>query len=145
VTAVLPAVEAWLWVDEDDLVLLGSRCGTCGTYVFPPTGAGCPNPSCDGTELEKVPLSRTGRLWSWTVNHYAPPAPYVSEEPFVPYAVAAVELTEERLVILGQLAPDVEVLALEIGQEMELAAGALREADGSRAAVWNWRPARQAA
>ena len=39
-----------------------------------------------------MPLSATGTLWSFTDNHYQPPAPYMSPDPFVPYAIAAVEL-----------------------------------------------------
>ena len=36
----------------------------------------CPNPACEGDELEQVALSRRGTLWSYTENRYPPPAPY---------------------------------------------------------------------
>ncbi len=99
----VPAVEGW-FTTEEPYTLIGAKCGTCGTYVFPPRSGACPNPSCDATELEPTPLSRRGRVWSYTENHYAPPAPYVAAEPFEPYALAAVELEAEGLVILGQVA-----------------------------------------
>lgn len=139
-TVLAPAIEGWFTLDPDAPRLLGSRCGVCGTASFPPGRSYCPNPSCDGSGLETAELSRTGRLWSWTVNHYAPPPPYVSPDPFEPYAVAAVELSEERIVVLGQLAPGVDPEALEIGTEMELVLGSLTAEDGGSLAIWNWRP-----
>ena len=45
--------------------------------VFPPVAVRCPNPSCHG-ELEEAALSRRGRVWSFTINHYAPPPPYAA-------------------------------------------------------------------
>jgi len=79
----VPAVDGWFTTDEP-YTLIGAKCGACGTYVFPPRSGACPNPECDGTDLEPTPLSRRGKVWSYTENHYAPPAPYVAAEPFEP-------------------------------------------------------------
>ena len=73
----------------------------CGTIVFPPRDGACPNPDCDSDTLEPTTLSRRGRVWSYTENHYAPPPPYVAADPFEPYALAAVELDDEGIVVLG--------------------------------------------
>jgi uncharacterized OB-fold protein len=131
-----PAIEGWFTTDPEP-ALLGSRCTTCGTYVFPHASIACPNPECDGAEFDEVPLSRRGRLWSWTTNHYAPPAPYVSPDPFVPYTVAAVELPDEKLVVLGQVdgAPD----GLAVGTEMEVVVDTLFEDDDAVHQVWKWK------
>ncbi|MBV8560030.1 MAG: OB-fold domain-containing protein, partial [Acidimicrobiia bacterium] len=99
----VPAVEGWFTMDDADPRLLGNRCTSCGTVFFPKASIACRNPSCAGTEFEDVPLSNRGRVWSYTTNHYAPPAPYMSPDPFEPYSVAAVELAEEKLVVLGQV------------------------------------------
>jgi len=69
------AIEGWFTMGEEPS-LLGLRCPECGTYVFPPRAAACPNPDCTATELDPVELSRTGTVWSYTVNRYAPPEPY---------------------------------------------------------------------
>lgn len=121
--------------------LLGTRCASCGTVFFPKVTGWCRNPGCVGTDLEEVPLSRTGRVWSYTDSRYQPPAPYVSPEPFEPYALAAVELAEERIVVLGQLVPGTGVGDLKVGDEVELVLGTLYEDDENSYLVWKWKPA----
>ena len=60
---------------------------------------------------------------------------------FRSYTVAAVELTEERMVILGQLADGVDPASIEVGQEMELTLATLYEDDEHEYIVWKWKPA----
>ena len=136
----VPAVEGWFTLDDDDPRLLGTRCVDCGNYFFPWETGFCRNPACAGTELEEVPLSRRGRLWSFTNNCYPPPAPYVAADPFEPYAVAAVELEPEQMVVLGQVVPGVGVEKLAAGMEMELVLGTLYEDDENEYLVWKWQP-----
>jgi uncharacterized OB-fold protein len=131
-------IEGW-FAAEPEPHLIGGRCTSCGSYAFPPTAPSCPNPSCSGTELEPVSLSRRGRLWSWTVARYAPPPPYVAADPFVPFALAAVELPEERMVVLGQIHPAADLAGLAVGDEMEVVSGTLPGDDATP--IWNWRPA----
>ena len=133
---VIPAIEGWFGEDPEPH-LLGTRCRTCGSYAFPPGRTSCPNPSCGGDDLDTVPLSRTGRVWSWTVNHYAPPPPYVAADPFRPFAVAAVELAEERMIVLGQV--DGDPGALAIGDAMELVVAPLFEEEDGARSTWKWR------
>ena len=136
----VPAVEGWFTMDEAAPHLLGTRCKKCGTYFFPREQTFCRNPGCGGTELEEVKLSNRGKLWSFTDNHYAPPAPYVSPNPFVPYAIAAVELAAEKMVVLGQVAEGYGVHSLKAGREMKLVLETLYEDDESRFVVWKWQP-----
>ncbi len=136
----IPAVAGWFRMDPEDPRLLGTRCRSCETYFFPAETVYCRNPRCGGTEFEEVPLSRRGTLWSFTNNCYPPPAPYVAPEPFEPYAIAAVELAEEKMVVLGQVVPGVGVDELEAGMEMELVLDTLSEDDDHEYVVWKWRP-----
>ena len=46
--------------------------------MFPNRRIACPNPECAGTAFDEVTLSRRGRVWSHTTNHYPPPAPFVA-------------------------------------------------------------------
>ncbi len=137
----LPAVEGWFTDGAGEPSLLGSRCRTCGTVTFPPTAAFCRNPDCDGLEFDAVPLSRQGRVWSYTDARYQPPPPYVPPGPeHVPFAIAAVELEDEQMVVLGQVADGYSVDDLFVGQLVELVVEVLFTADGVDHVVWKWRP-----
>jgi uncharacterized OB-fold protein len=136
----VPAIEGWFTL-EDPPTLLGLHDAESGSYFFPKDVAVSRAPGHATSELVEAPLSRTGRLWSYTTNHYQPPAPYVSPDPFEPYTVAAVELQKERMVVLGQLAPGVDPASLEVGAEMELVLGTLYEDDDNEYVVWKWKPA----
>ena len=133
----VPAVEGWFTMDEAEPRLIGNRCTTCGTVFFPAAALACRNPSCDGTEFEEARLSGRGKVWSYTTNHYAPPAPYVSPDPFVPYSVAAVELEDEKMVVLGQVEGD--DADLRVGAEAELVLSTLFEDDEGEHVVWKWK------
>jgi uncharacterized protein len=137
----VPAVDGWFTLDEVAPQLIGTRGKESGSYFWPTTIATSGNPSAPGEEREPVLLSRRGRLWSWTTNHYPPPEPYVAPEPFVPYTVCAVELEAEQMVVLGQLAPAADADRLELGMEMELVLGSLFEDDAHEYLVWQWQPA----
>ena len=136
----VPAVEGWFRIDEAAPCLIGSRCRSCGSLFFPREAAFCRNPDCSGSEFEPAPLSRRGKLWSFTDNRYPPPAPYVSPDPFEPYAIAAVELEAERMVVLGQVVRGVGTDRLRAGMEMELVLDTLYSDDAHEYVIWKWRP-----
>ena len=136
----VPAIEGWFTLDSREPRLLGLRDTESGSVFFPKDVAVSRAPGHAAAPLEEVELSRRGRLWSWTTNHYAPPPPYVAPDPFVPYTVAAVELAEERMVVLGQLAPGVDPAGLEAGDEMEIVLDTLYEDDENEYLVWKWKP-----
>jgi uncharacterized OB-fold protein len=131
-----PAVEGF-FVTDPEPALLGTRCSDCGTYHFPAETFFCRNPACSGTSLEQVALSRRGTVWSWTMNRYPAPAPFPQTDPFEPYGVAAVELADERMVVLGQLTGDFETL--KIGDEVELSVEPHRDGESL---IWKWKPVR---
>ena len=135
----VPAVEGWFTMDADAPALVGRRGSETGSYYFPPTLAFSRNPSASGEELDEVQLSRRGRVWSWTTNHYQPPDPYIAPDPFVPYTVVAVELVDEQMVVLGPLAPGADPAELAVGREVELGLQTLYEDDDHEYVVWSWR------
>ena len=137
----LPAIDGW-WAGDDAGVphLIGGKCPKCATYVFPPRANNCPNPGCDGDELDQVPLSRRGTLWSYTENRYAPPPPYPSPDPFEPFAVAAVELAGEGIIVLGKVVEGTLAADLKVGIEMELTTMPLfTDDEGIERVVYAWR------
>ena len=108
--------------------------------MFPPRAGACPNPDCSSDELVPTALSSHGPIWSYTENRYAPPPPYPSPDPFVPFAVAAVELAEEGLIVLGKVVEGTLAADLKVGMEMELATMPLYvDDDGVERIVYAWR------
>jgi uncharacterized protein len=136
-----PAVEGW-FTTEDRPALVGSRCRSCGTVFFPREEAFCRNPGCTGESFDEVELSRTGRIWSYTDARYQPPPPYIpATDPYEPFALAAVELESEGLVVLGQVAAGYGVDDLTVGAPVELVVETLyTDDDGVDRTIWRWRP-----
>ena len=139
----VPVVEGMFREDAGGVArLLGGKCPSCGAYFFPKQWSFCRSSSCTGVELEDVELSAQGTLWSFTDNRYAPPPPYPAREPFEPYGVAAVELADEQMIVLGQTATGTEISSLSAGDVMELVVEPLFETDDEVRTVWKWKAAR---
>lgn len=149
----VPAIEGWFTMPPEDaefpadgsgltgITLLGTRCSGSGTYFFPPERTMSRAPGHADAALEDVTLSTSGTLWSYTDAQYQPPEPFVApSDPYQPYCLAAVELAEEKLVVLGQVVAGVGVDDLSVGMPMELVADVLNEDEESTFVVWKWRP-----
>lgn len=136
-----PAIDGWFATDDTGVAhLIAGKCTQCGTVVFPPRANNCPNPACGGDQLDQVPLSRRGTLWSYTENRYAPPLPYPAPNPFEPFAVAAVELAAEGIIVLGKVVEGTLAADLTVGMEMELTTMPLyTDDDGVERIVYAWK------
>ena len=91
--------------------LIGTRCRACGEY-FHPRRITCAN--CFSEDVQEVPLSRRGRIFTYTVARVGYPMSPVK----APFVSAYVELPEGVQVIshVTDLDPD----RVEIGTEVEL-------------------------
>ena len=94
--------------------LIGSRCTRCGEVTFPEQQI-CLN--CCTQTMERLLLSRKGRLYSFTIQRHQPPPPYRGPDPFIPYGVGEVELPEG--VIITSVLTENDPEAFKIGVEME--------------------------
>lgn len=86
--------------------LLGGRCRDCGALRFPHRGF-CG--ACQGTGIDRAPLSRQGRIYTFTIVRHPPPG-YRGQ---APYAIGYVELAEGLRVMTTITAEDLE--SLQIG------------------------------
>ena len=136
----VPALDGWFTLDTQAPNLIGSQCDSCGTYYFPTQSNFCKNPACDSESFSEVLLSRKGKVWSYTNSCYKPPEPFISADPFEPYAIAAVELAKEKMIVLGQVVQGVDVSELRSGMEMELVLETLFEDEDSSKLTWKWKP-----
>jgi uncharacterized OB-fold protein len=81
-------VEESLFASLDPVALKGSACADCGAHVFP-AQASCP--MCASVAVAEVALPTEGTVWSWTTQHFAPKAPYRTDE-FAPFSIGYVDL-----------------------------------------------------
>ena len=132
------AVEGFF--DPSIPALVGTRCDKCATIFFPAEHTSCRNPECFSTSFTPVTLSTEGTIWSYTDAQYQPPPPYVPADPYVPFALAAVELPAEGIVVLGQVANGVGVEELSVGLPVQLISEVLYSDDEADYLVWKWRP-----
>ncbi len=135
----VPAIEGWFTTGPEPQ-LLGTQCSGCKSYFFPKESTYCRNPSCQSTQFEEVRLSRIGTIWSYTEHYYKPPAPYIADDPFEPYTIAAVELANEKLVVLGQIAAGVKHSDLKAGMQVELVVERIYDQGDVEHTVWKWKP-----
>jgi uncharacterized OB-fold protein len=75
--------------------------------------------------MREVALSRTGTLWSWTVQGFRPKPPYTGTAAYEPYGVGYVELPGQLIVETRLVETDPEQLT--IGMPVELAVVPFRD------------------
>ena len=102
---------------SDKPELIGSKCKTCGSVAFPKV-SGCRNPDCESDAgVDEITLGRKGKLDSFTVMHYQPPAPWQGSESMVPFGQGFVEMPCGIRVISVLTSNDPK--ELKIGRSME--------------------------
>ncbi len=136
----IPCLEGLFTMPPEEPRLIGNRCKSCDSIFFPKVES-CRNPYCKKTEpLEEVAFGSKGKLFTFTVNYFQPPAPYHAPDPFVPYANGWIELPE-GVRVHTMIAPGYDEKSLKIGMEMELIIDKLYEdAEGNEVMSWKYKP-----
>lgn len=111
--------------------LVGTRCKSCHQHFYPPVEI-CP--VCFVKDVERVQLSRRGKLQTWTLV-WVPPAGFEA-----PYGLAYVDLPE-KVRVFAHL-EDYKPETLKPGMEMELVIGKIRvDREGNNLIGPKFRPA----
>lgn len=128
-----------LFVEGDQPRLIGGRHRATGRIVFPLPGGG------EREQYEPVMLNPHGRLWSYTVQRFAPKSPpYAGPQPFEPFAIGYVELPGE--VIVEARITGIPFDALRIGMPLSLTVDPFRtDPDGVTVYTYAFGPARETA
>lgn len=115
--------------------LVGTHCRDCGEVMFG-TYHSCAN--CASENVEQIPLSKRGTLWSYTVINHCPPAPYKGPtDPFIPFGEGLVELPEGVRVVSVL---DCDLKRIHIGMELELVTYPLFvDDDGKEVIAWKFK------
>lgn len=133
-----PAEEGLFTWPSDKPQLIGGRCKSCGTYYFPKYYI-THKIGCKDRQTEEVLLSRTGTLDTWTVQHYPPPLPFISPNPFTPYAIGWVALPEG--IGVAGIITGCKLEDIKHNMKVELVAEkAWEDAEGNEVLTWKWRP-----
>lgn len=134
-------VDDSLFTDiPDGVALVGSRCADCGAHTFP-RQSGCPR--CTGASMQDVPLSRTGTLWSFTVQGFRPKQPYAGPREFEPYGVGYVELPGQVIVEARLTENDPDRLRIGMPMVLELVPFRIDDA-GTPVLTFAFAPTREA-
>ena len=135
-----PIAEHLFTETADGPRLVGSRCGDCGTIVFP-VASSCPR--CGSSAMSDHLLAPRGTLFTFTTQGFLPKEPYTgpeTEENFREFSVGYVELPDEVMVETRLTEPD--PARLEIGMEMELVVLPFRtDPDGTEVRMFAFAPA----
>jgi benzoylsuccinyl-CoA thiolase BbsA subunit len=99
--------------------LKGYKCKKCGKIWFPKF-APCPNPDCWSEDMEVIPLSRKGKIYSVTDVYIGQP----SMREYMPLIMGYVDLPE-GIRIFAQL--EGEIGSFQCGDEVELITGPVRD------------------
>jgi len=136
-----PAAADLFEQTEDGARLLGSRCASCRTPYFPRSDR-CHHPDCADSRMEDARFGPRGKLWSWAVQNYPPPAPARYDDPYVPYTVGLVDLAD-GLRVLGRI-DEAEPGTTRVGSTVELVVAPLcHEEDGSELISWMFRAVKE--
>ena len=116
----------------DDNYLIGSKCQSCGAVAFPKRVV-CHK--CLSESVVEIPLSKRGKLASFTVAWVAP-------EGFKPpMMLGYIDLPEGVRLLSMLTGSEPTTKALEIGQEMELVFEELRtDKDGNQIVAFKFKP-----
>ena len=119
----------------EQVKLAGSKCRNCDEVSLS-TVASCPN--CAGEDLDVIPLSQRGKLWTYTVIRHRPPGDYKGPDPFIPFGEGLVELAEG---IRVKSPIDGDVDRLKIGTELGLVVYKLYEnEEGNDVIAFKFKP-----
>ena len=134
----IPIMDGLFTWPSDQPRLIAGRCRSCGTYFFPKFLV-THHPDCQQREVDEVLLSTKGTLDTFTIQRFPPPPPFISPDPFVPYAIGWVALPE-GIAIAGILT-GCDLDAIKLHMELELVIEkAWIDKDGNEALTWKWRP-----
>ncbi len=105
-------MEYWEGAKRRQLVL--KRCADCGRYSHPPVPT-CPR--CRSEKMVAAPVSGKGTLYSYSVMRNAGNPGFESE---IPYAVAIVELAEQKALFTVSNLRGCPLDQIKIGMQLEV-------------------------
>jgi uncharacterized OB-fold protein len=119
----------------EEVRLMGGRCRKCeevslGKRLY------CPN--CGNPDIQDLPLSKKGKLWTYTIIRHRPPGDYKGADPFVPFCLGLVALPE-GIRVVSPIEADIDLI--KIGMDLELSVYRLYvDGDGNEVIAFKFKP-----
>ncbi len=133
----LPDLFTW---SEDGVHLMSARCNSCGAFFFPMYHEQH-KPGCSREGIERILLSKQGKLASYTIQYYMPPPPFKTDREITPYMVGLVEFPEG--IQIAGIVVDCLSSELKMGMVMETTTFTLYHGQGGEEIVtWAFQPAK---
>ena len=127
----VPIKESTFKETSEGGVLLASRCKSCGQILFPKATICF---SCFSDDMQELPLSRRGKLYSYTIGRMAS----LHFEP--PYALGYIDMPEGVRVFAPLKLEESEYGQLIIGMEMEVTIEGLWKEGDKEVIGWKFKP-----
>lgn len=124
-------------LDPSSLRLIGSRCEHCGLSLW---GRRSRCESCSGTELSTREFAGTGRVYSFVIQRYPPPPPFLARNEWQPRAVAWVDLDGDGPRIMGVIDGAVDAVAIGMPVRVDFHIG-WRDDAGNDVVAYRFVPA----
>jgi len=122
--------------NKEETRLLGTKCNDCSTVLL---GSRDCCEACASKNVKITPLSRTGKIWSYTIMRYPPPWVFEIDNPHKPpLPVAWVELPE-GVQLVSQIDGDPDQLSIDLDVELVVDKGWTDE-DGNDVLMYKFRP-----
>lgn len=122
----------WPVAPGEQAFLLGNKCKSCGKIYFP-KAALCPECLTSGT-LQELKLNPRGKLYTYTIVRVSSPGFKV------PYAFGYIDLPEGVRICSQISAAEPPEEKLQLGMDMELIIGQVREEAGTPIVGYLFRP-----
>ena len=121
---------------REDVRLLGTRCHNCGAVLL---GSRANCEACASQNVEVIPLSRTGEIWSYTVMRYVPPWPFAIPNPYQPPIPTAWVQLPERVQFVSHIKCDPDDLKIGMPVELVIEKG-WEDVEGNDVLMYRFQP-----
>jgi uncharacterized OB-fold protein len=124
---------------RENVRLLGTKCHDCSAVLL---GSKETCEACGSLNVEVIPLSREGKIWSYTIMRYPPPWVFTIPNPHQPPLPVAWVILPEGVQIISHIEGAPEDLHIDLPVELVIEKGWENE-EGHDILMYRFRPLRE--
>jgi len=124
---------------RENVRLLGTKCHNCSAVLL---GSRQNCEACTSPNVEVIPLSRKGKIWSFTIMRYPPPWVFAMPNPHQPPLPVAWVQLQEGVQIISHIDCVPEELHIDLSVELVIEKGWENE-EGEDILMYRFRPVQE--